>query len=246
MNSGPVIIELDHATKFFGPTRALHDVTLQVKRGEALALVGYNGAGKSTAARLIAGVLEPTEGAVRVMGHAPDSRALQCSVDISWLPQGASYSKALTPRDIVTFAARRKRIFIESVEDVLDTMGIGGAADWLIGMLPNPILKRLSLAVAFMGEPHVLLLDEPTECLDREGRQMFAELVRHRASHQTLLMTTPVLGALEQVVDNIVELDNGEITSQRRVHHDASSLVPPFRCDVEGCEDEEIHFAIHP
>lgn len=238
MDQKAIAIEFVKVSKFYGPTCALREFSLQLPAGQLWAITGNNGSGKSTVARIAGGVIRPDQGCVNVLGCHPDRASLPSSLQISYLPQGVSFSKALTARDIVSFAAYRKKIDIPSVDQVLARMGIAAAADWLVGLLPHHIVKRLALALAFMGDPRLLILDEPTECLDREGRVMLERILESRHEDQSVLMMTPLLGTLEHVVDTVVELDNGETTATRRLLHGGVSLLPSFRIAVEGSENE--------
>jgi len=245
MDTADFAIEFSNVTKCYGPTFALRNLTLRVPPGEVWALTGNNGCGKSTIVRLAAGLIQPTEGEVCVLGRHPDGRGMEMDPSVAYIPQGASFSKALTVRDIVRFAAHRKNLAIASEEEVLAMMGIAAAADWLVGLLPQHVVKRLALAVAFMSDPTLMLLDEPTMSLDREGRDILRRYLEESKGKRTVLLSTPFLGPLEPAVDVVVDLDNGEVTRLRRLYHQPA-MAPPFHCLDAACEDESEQLAIIP
>jgi ABC-type multidrug transport system ATPase subunit len=249
MSTLDVAIAYDQVTHFYGEVCAIRSLTLEVPRGEVWAIVGLAGSGKSTALRIAAGLAEPTRGRVRILGSAPSPR----NPSIAWLPQGVSFSRALTARDIVTFAACRKGLE-PSVEETLATMGIAAAADWRIGLLPQHVVKRLALAIAWMGHPSVLIIDEPTDGLDAEGRALFGRRLERLRGAETVLLAMPMLGLLERVVDHVVELSGGAtvgsyplhpaiseraapfVTPQPQLRPEAATVVP-----IEGYDGESVH-----
>lgn len=209
-------IRLTGFTKVYGDVRAVDGLDLEIGAGETWLLLGRNGSGKSTTLRAVAGLLSPTAGAVAVFGEDPRRGSPAIRRRIGYLPQRASFPPALTGREILAFYSRIRRLPEESGDDALGQAGLGDAADRPCGTYSGGMLQRLSLAVALLGDPDLLLLDEPMMSLDEEGR---ARLFRHLEvirGRRAALVTTHVLEELSGVADAAAVLIDGALAEVSR------------------------------
>ncbi|MGE5590666.1 MAG: ABC transporter ATP-binding protein [Bacillota bacterium] len=210
------MIEVNGVSKAFRQP-VLQDVSFQVGAGEVLGLVGPNGAGKTTTIRLLAGVLRPDGGSVRVGGFDPGPYGDQVRAMTGILTESAGLYAHLSGLDNLRFFAR-----LYNVEDaarpaaLLEEFGLADAAHRKVGEYSTGMRKRLGLAKALLHRPQVLLLDEPTSGLDPEGIQMvLADIGRWSRRHgTTIILSSHVLQQLEAVCHRYVFIDQGRVVEQ--------------------------------
>ena len=204
-------VELSNVTKRFGEQRAVNQVDLVLKEGESVGLAGHNGAGKSTVMKLILGLITPEEGEVMLLGERTGSKAgAQQRSKIGYLPETVALHPSLTGLETMAFYAKLKKQSLAKNQELLERVGISQAAKRRVGTYSKGMRQRLALAQALLGEPKVLLFDEPTTGLDPASRQMFYEVVRElNQKGATVLLSTHALAELDGHADRIVVMKNG-------------------------------------
>jgi Cu-processing system ATP-binding protein len=196
--------------KRFGKVEAVRDVSFDLDEGETVALVGHNGAGKTTLMKLMLGLIRPTGGGIRVLGEDPAAGEFAARRRLGYLPENVSFNAALTGRETLSFYARLKREGAGAVPPLLDRVGLGRAADRRVGTYSKGMRQRLGLAQALLGEPRILLLDEPTTGLDPALRQSFYEIVEElRGRGATVLLSSHALTELEERAGRVVIMNQG-------------------------------------
>jgi len=208
------VITFSRFRKTFGPHVAVGDLTLQIRRGESLALLGPNGSGKSTTLKAAAGLIRPTSGEV-LLGdpgeHASRPRARNL---VSFLPQRVTFPDTLTGRDVVEFYRSLRGLPPARTHEVLRFASLDAAADRAVGTYSGGMTQRLGLAVAVLPAAPVFLLDEPTAALDPDGLAAFYSLVeRHAAEGRTVLFTSHQLGDAERLADRFAVLVAGRLVA---------------------------------
>ncbi|MFH8710227.1 ABC transporter ATP-binding protein [Streptomyces zaomyceticus] len=199
------------AVKAFGAVRAVDGIDLTVRRGETVALLGRNGAGKSTALALLLGLDEPDSGAVELFGSAPD-RAVAAGRVGAMLQEGRPVPR-VTVRELVAFVARTYPAPMP-VAEALALAGIGGLADRRVDRLSGGQTQRVRFAVALVGNPELIVLDEPTAALDVEARQEFWDSMRGYARRgNAVLFSTHYLEEADEYADRIAVLDSGRVVA---------------------------------
>lgn len=215
------MITFDGAVKRFGGHVALDGLTVRIVRGEAVALLGPNGCGKTTTLKLAAGLLSPDAGTVLV--GDPPRRAWdpEARVRLSFLPQRVSFPDALTGREVVEFYRRLRAVAPSRDAEVLRFASLNGAGDRPVATYSGGMLQRLGLAVAMLPDADALLLDEPTAALDPEGLCAFDALIRRwREAGRTVLFSSHQVGATEKLADRFLVLVGGRLAvelSQREL-----------------------------
>ncbi|MFJ4712021.1 ABC transporter ATP-binding protein [Streptomyces sp. NPDC088785] len=195
------------AVKTFGDVRAVDGLTLRIGAGETVALLGRNGAGKSTAIALLLGLDEPDEGRVEVFGTAPHS-AVRAGRVGAMLQEGRAVPR-VTVAELVGFVARRYPAPMD-VAEALRLAGIEELADRRVDRLSGGQTQRVRFAVALAGNPALIVLDEPTAALDVEARHAFWASMRAYARRgHTVLFSTHYLEEADAHADRIVVLDHG-------------------------------------
>lgn len=192
-------VELRNVTKRFGAQKAVNQVDLVLKAGESVGLAGHNGAGKSTIMKLILGLITPTEGEVMLLGERTGSKAgARLRSQIGYLPETVALPPSLTGIETLDFYAKLKKQPLTQNRGLLERVGISQAAHRRVGTYSKGMRQRLALAQALLGEPKVLLFDEPTTGLDPASRQMFYEVVRElNGRGATVLLSTHALAELD-------------------------------------------------
>jgi Cu-processing system ATP-binding protein len=203
-------VEIGNVVKRFGRVEAVRDVSFELPEGETVALVGHNGAGKTTLMKLMLGLIRPTAGRIRVLGEDPAAGEFAARRRLGYLPENVSFNTALTGRETLAFYARLKREGAGAVAPLLDRVGLGPAADRRVGTYSKGMRQRLGLAQALLGEPRILLLDEPTTGLDPELRQSFYGIVEDlRQRGATVLLSSHALTELEERAGRVVIMNRG-------------------------------------
>lgn len=179
------MIELDHVTKRFGNVCALQDLSLHVRGGEILGLLGENGAGKSTALNLITGYFPPTAGRVLVGGTDMLQAPRACKRLIGYLPERPPLYDEMTVRDYLTFVCRLREVEGRAIRGHIDELmaqcGLTEVAGRVIGHLSRGYRQRVGLCQALCGDPEVLVLDEPTVGLDPRQVVEIRDMIRRSA-----------------------------------------------------------------
>ncbi len=192
----------------------LHDVCLEIPAGEVFGYLGPNGAGKSTTIKLLLGLVQPTGGVASVLGYsAGDVRARH---QIGFLPENPSFYEYLTGQEFLQFCGRLLGVarfeLREQVERLLGDVGLSRAADQQIRKYSKGMVQRLGLAQALLGDPKLLILDEPMSGLDPIGRKEVRDLILRQKSYgRTVFFSTHILPDVEMICDRIGILVGGRL-----------------------------------
>src|SRR5580692_6696072 len=216
MADGDIAIRLTKVSKAFGPKVAVDHVTLQIEAGSVFGLIGPNGAGKTTTFSMLAGYLKPTSGTLEVLGFAPDQvSSLRSRIGV--LPQDALLPAADQVGEFLTDMARLQGIPARKAAGLArDALAeVDGRTWWSVkcGALSHGMAKRVQLAQALLGEPDVVLLDEPTAGLDPRIAYEVRQLIKSRKGRCTLVVSSHNLTELEEVCDGAAILDRGRLVA---------------------------------
>ena len=203
-------VRIEGVAKSYGRITAVADVSFALKEGETTALVGHNGAGKTTLIKLMLGLVRPSAGTVSVLGENPAAGEVTARRRLGYLPENVSFNMALTGRETLAFYGRLKRVARSEIADLLERVGLTAAADRRIGSYSKGMRQRLGLAQALLGDPAVLLLDEPTTGLDPALRRSFYDIVgESRSRGATILLSSHALTELEGQADRVIIVNRG-------------------------------------
>ena len=216
-------VDVHDITKRYRDTVALDDVTLSVGRGSVYGLVGPNGAGKTTLLGILSGLREPTAGTFDVD-----------AARIGVLPDTPRFDSWLTAREVVDLsrALVAPGVAESSVDAVLEQTGLLSVAHRKVGGFSRGMLQRLGLAAAVIGEPEVLLLDEPAAALDPAGRREVLDMVSELRGASTVVFSSHILDDVQQVCDTVGILKQGQLVYEgtldqlvRNAGHEAAYAV---------------------
>lgn len=202
-------------THDYGEVVALRQLDLEVPHG-VTGLVGANGAGKTTLLRLVLGLLHPTSGSMRVLGHDPQAEPLVVRSRIGYMPEGDCLPKDQTAADFVAYAAQLAGIPTREAKrrssETLFLVGLEEERFRYLGDFSTGMQQRVKLAQAIVHDPDLLLLDEPASGLDPEGRTQMLELIQRLAGFDIdVIVSSHVLTDIEQTCDWVVMLDAGTL-----------------------------------
>jgi Cu-processing system ATP-binding protein len=203
--------------KTYGSVTALDRLSLTVESGTTFGLLGTNGAGKTTLFKLLVGHTRPDGGELEVAGRDVAGVGSELRRRVGYLPEDAGFPPSLTGREVLRFHARMRGFDgpdrAARVDEVLETVGLAGAADREVEGYSNGMNRRLGLATALLARPRILLLDEPTAGLDPLGVATFHRIVRRlRAeSDLTVILSSHVLTEVEALCDSIGVLHEGRL-----------------------------------
>jgi len=216
-----VAIETEHLAKTFRVgfwarrVRAVKDLSLAVRRGEIFGLLGPNGAGKTTAIKMLLGFVRPTRGSAAIAGHPAGSLASRRR--LGYLPENPALYEFLTGEEYLRFAGRLSGLSASEARErgkkLLERVGLAGRADRSIRRFSKGMVQRLALAQALIGDPEIVVLDEPMSGLDPIGRKDVRDIILAlREEGRTVLFSTHILSDVEAICDRVAIIVDGVLT----------------------------------
>lgn len=215
------MIQVTHLTKTFGDFVAVDDVSFEIHEGETFALLGPNGSGKTTTLKCLVGLTVPTSGEIRVNGLDIWKQGREARRLMSYLPQRVNFHDSLTAREVMTFYGKLRKIDPHRVDEVLagSQFHFNGFADKPVSEFSGGMIQRLGLAIAYLPNAPILILDEPTISLDPEGAIRFREfLLTLKREGKTLVFSSHMLADVEQLADRVAILVGGKLVALESIH----------------------------
>ena len=213
------MIEVKHLTKRYGGMTAVDDISFTAESGEVVGLLGPNGAGKSTTMNIITGYLGATAGTVLIDGADILENPKAAKAKIGYLPEQPPLYQDMTVRRYLEFIFDLKRVRLpkkEHISEVMEIVKIADVADRVIKNLSKGYRQRVGFAGALMGNPPVLILDEPTVGLDPKQIIDIRKLIKSLGKKHTIIFSSHVLSEVSAVCDRIVMINNGKIVADAK------------------------------
>ena len=211
------MIEVKNVTKKYGSTIAVDDVSFEVKDGEVVGFLGPNGAGKSTTMNMITGFIEPTMGQIIVNGNDISKRPRKAKKEIGYMPENVPLYYELTAKEFVSYMAELKLVKRserkQEVEKVLKETGLEDVKNKLIRNLSRGYKQRVSMAGALVGNPDVIILDEPTVGLDPKQITEIRSLIKGLGKNHTVILSTHILSEVSQICERVIIINKGKIVA---------------------------------
>ncbi|MGE3268275.1 MAG: ABC transporter ATP-binding protein [Chloroflexota bacterium] len=208
------MIDVQNLTKDYGTRRAISGITFKVERGEVLGFLGPNGAGKTTTMRIITGYMPPTGGTVTIAGFDVFRQSIQARKRVGYLPESVPLYTDMTVGSYLDFMAKIKGIprgkRREQKDRVMEATHIEDRRGQLIGRLSKGYRQRVGLAQALLGEPDVLILDEPTVGLDPRQITEVRELIKGFGKDHAVILSTHILPEVSMVCSRVLIVDGGQ------------------------------------
>jgi ABC-2 type transport system ATP-binding protein len=209
------MILAEHLTKRFGTFTAIADVSFAVERGEIVGFLGPNGAGKSTTMRILTGVFPPTSGRAVIAGYDVVTESLRARSVVGYFPERVSLYLDMTVREYLRYVAQMKGIAARQqraeIALALERASVAHVGHRLIGTLSKGYRQRVGIAQALLGQPRVLILDEPTAGLDPEQVAEMRRLIRSLRGQSTVILSTHILPEVEATCDRVIIINQGRM-----------------------------------
>ena len=209
------MIQFQNVSKRYNDTMAVQDLNLQIEDGEIVGIIGHNGAGKSTTLKMVAGLVEPTTGTVRVMGHDIQKESLQVKQQIGYLPEESPLYEAMTARQYLLFFSELyhmpRRKALERIDWLLDSLDLP-EKDRLTGEFSKGMKRKTAIARALLHDPRLLVLDEPSSGLDPLTSFFILDYLKTlKKQGKTILLSAHNLFHVETICERVASIKNGRL-----------------------------------
>lgn len=211
------MIEVKNITKKYGSFTAVDNISFKIEEGEIIGLLGPNGAGKSTTMNMITGYIEPTEGEIVINGYDISKKPRKAKSQIGYMPEGVPLYSDLTVKEFVTYMAELKKVDRktrkEKVEKIIEQTGLKDVEKKLTRNLSRGYKQRVSMAGALVGEPKILILDEPTVGLDPKQITEIRALIKELGKTHTVILSSHILSEVSQICNKVIIINKGKIVA---------------------------------
>ena len=229
-------LNIEKLYKRYKKLETVSDVSLKIEAGERVALLGHNGAGKTTIIRMILGLTQISQGSISVLGVSPGSRKARSQT--GFLPENVAFHGSLTGREQLHHCARLKRASLSQADELLERVGLADAADRKIRTYSKGMRQRVGLAQVVLGRPKLAVLDEPTSGLDPVSRHEFYDIVEELAQHgAAVLLSSHALTELELRTDRISILSKGKLVANDSLARLRETADLPIKVTVTATQE---------
>ena len=209
------MIEVKNVTKKYGKAVAVEDISFTINDGEIVGLLGPNGAGKSTTMNILTGYIEQTSGEVTIEGYNTLKKPKKAKMQIGYMAEGVPLYTDLTVKEFVTYMAELKKVNRkerkEKVQKVIEQTGLKDVENKLTKNLSRGYKQRVSMAGALVGEPKILILDEPTVGLDPKQITEIRNLIKELGKTHTVILSSHILSEVSQICNKVIIINKGKI-----------------------------------
>ncbi len=211
------MIQVKNVTKKYPNVTAVQDISFEVKDGEVVGFLGPNGAGKSTTMNMLTGFIEATQGQIIVNGYDISKKSRKAKKQIGYMPEGTPLYMELTVKEFVNYMAELKMVKgkqkKELVEKTIQETGLEEVKNKLIRNLSRGYKQRVSLAGALVGNPDVIILDEPTVGLDPKQITEIRNLIKKLGKKHTVILSSHILSEVSQICERVIIMNHGKIVA---------------------------------
>ena len=211
------MITVKNVTKKYGKFKAVDNISFEVNDGEIIGLLGPNGAGKSTTMNILTGFIEPTQGEVIINGYNISKKPKKPKKCIGYMPEGVPLYKDMTVKEFITYMAELKGVkkenIKESVEQAMQDTWLQNVKKVLIKNLSKGYKQRVSMAGALVGNPEIIILDEPTVGLDPKQIIEIRNLIKKLGKNHTLIISSHILSEISQICEKVIIINKGQIVA---------------------------------
>lgn len=232
------MIEVKNLVKKYGDRTAVSGISFTVEKGKIYGLLGPNGAGKSTTMNIMTGCLAATEGSVKINGFDIFENPKEAKKHIGYLPEIPPLYTDMTPEEYLTFVAEAKKVkkslIPSQISEAMEMTGLTDVSDRLIRNLSKGYRQRVGIAQAMLGDPEIIILDEPTVGLDPKQILEIRELIKRLGETKTVIISSHILGEIRAVCDHIMIISRGNLV--------ASGTIEEL--EKEAREDDALHLSV--
>ena len=217
------MITVKNVTKKYGKFKAVDNISFEINDGEIIGLLGPNGAGKSTTMNILTGFIEPTEGEVIINGYNISKKPKKAKKCIGYMPEGVPLYKDMTVKEFITYMAELKGVkkekIKESVDQAIQDTWLQNVKKVLIRNLSKGYKQRVSMAGALVGNPEIIILDEPTVGLDPKQIIEIRNLIKKLGKDHTLIISSHILSEISQICERVIIINKGQIVAVDSPEH---------------------------
>lgn len=238
------MITVKNVTKKYGKFKAVDNISFEINDGEIIGLLGPNGAGKSTTMNILTGFIEPTEGEVIINGYNISKKPKKAKKCIGYMPEGVPLYKDMTVKEFVTYMAELKGVkkeqIKESVDQAIQDTWLQNVRKVLIRNLSKGYKQRVSMAGALVGNPEIIILDEPTVGLDPKQIIEIRNLIKKSGKNHTLIISSHILSEISQICERVIIINKGQIVAVDSPEHleDTVNIENAINIIVEDKENK--------
>ena len=238
------MITVKNVTKKYGKFKAVDNISFEINDGEIIGLLGPNGAGKSTTMNILTGFIEPTEGEVIINGYNISKKPKKAKKCIGYMPEGVPLYKDMTVKEFVTYMAELKGVkkeqIKESVDKAIQDTWLQNVRKVLIRNLSKGYKQRVSMAGALVGNPEIIILDEPTVGLDPKQIIEIRNLMKKLGKNHTLIISSHILSEISQICERVIIINKGQIVAVDSPEHleDTVNIENAINIIVEDKENK--------
>ena len=211
------MIEVKNVTKKYGKFVAVDDISFTINEGEIIGLLGPNGAGKSTTMNMLTGFIEQTDGEIIINGYDMLKKPKKAKKEIGYMPEGVPLYTDLTVKEFVTYMSEIKNVDRkerkEKVQKIIEQTGLKDVEKKLVKNLSRGYKQRVSMAGALVGEPKILILDEPTVGLDPKQITEIRNLIKELGKTHTIILSSHILSEVSQICNKVIIINKGKIVA---------------------------------
>lgn len=211
------MIEVKNVTKKYGKAVAVNNISFTINEGEIVGLLGPNGAGKSTTMNMLTGFIEQTEGEIIIDGYNMLKKPKKAKKEIGYMPEGVPLYTDLTVKEFIMYMAEIKNVNRktrkEKVEKIIEQTGLKEVENKLTKNLSRGYKQRVSMAGALVGEPKILILDEPTVGLDPKQITEIRNLIKELGKTHTVIISSHILSEISQICNKVIIINKGKIVA---------------------------------
>lgn len=238
------MIEVNELTRYYGPKKAISNVSFNVKKGEILGLLGPNAAGKTTTMRILTCFMPPTSGSAKVGGYDIFNQSMDIKNITGYLPENPPIYSDLVVKDYLNFVAQIKGVekhdISKEVDTAIEKASIGDVQNRVIGKLSKGFKQRVGLAQSLLKNPQVVILDEPTVGLDPKQIIEIRELIKNLKGEHTVILSSHILPEVEQTCERVVIISDGAVVAEDTPANLTSRMKGSDRVLIEVEGDEKI------
>ena len=211
------MIEVKNVTKKYPNIKAVDNISFEIKDGEVVGFLGPNGAGKTTTMNMITGFIEPTDGQIIINGFDIVRKSKKAKKQIGYMPEGVPLYTELTAKEFVNYMAElrgvRSKERKQEVEKAIEETGLKDVQNKLIRNLSRGYKQRVSMAGALVGNPEVIILDEPTVGLDPKQITEIRNLIKELGKKHTVILSSHILSEVSQICERVIIINHGKIVA---------------------------------
>lgn len=209
------MITVKNLSKKYGSFKAVDNISFEIKKGEIVGLLGPNGAGKSTTMNMLTGFIEPTEGEIIINGYDISKKPKKAKKSIGYMPENVPLYKDLTVKEFIVYMAElkntKKADIKNTINTILEKTNLADVQNKLIKNLSRGYKQRVSMAGALVGNPEILILDEPTVGLDPKQITEIRSFIKELSKNHTIIISSHILSEISQLCEKVIIINKGKL-----------------------------------